>query len=798
LWLSIFVFISTLFWPYLLDKHLLVLAVVISFSLLIFKLRILAVIPITAVYFTCYVSLTLTGKLLPSVPLDNKPGLALLVNDEDHIIDVQIVSLISINNRGYFNAKLVKADSNSFNYMPLIAMRWYKPEINLQAGQIHRFQVRFKPVYGRGNPAGFDRQKWAYSEHVGYRAAIKKHIAVVTEKVTLRARFYHRVKSVSADLKHQGLLLALSFADKSLIPFVVKEHIRNLGISHLFAISGLHIGLLFSATYLFFQFLTNLLLPPRKMGWFSLRLINLGALIGAWGYAYLAGFSLPTQRAFLMLFIAVVIFSMKRNASKVDILLLVLFMVLVWDPLSVLSISLWLSFTAVAIILGLLWAFPRGVIDAVYHKEKSQEQSADKISMNSRIVNYLKLLFFLQVGLTILMLPVQLIGFSGLSLVSIVVNLFAVPLFSLVIIPLVLIAALTSLFLPTIARLLFSLCDTLINVFFYLTDFLNASYHWFSVTEQHLLQVLFALLLLLFISHFQGAMQRRISYGFAFLLMCVLFVIPSPLKDEWFVEVVDVGQGLSVLVRSENSVLLYDTGARYPSGFNMVDAEVAPYLTSLGIKKLDHLVISHSDIDHAGGIEQLEQQFALSNRWAGEARLHKEGFTQCKKGQKWILGKLNVEVLSPNELTSNNNNNSCVLRITDGTTALLLTGDIEKRQEIKLIDTAAGKLRSDILLAPHHGSRHSSSEVFIKAVSPRWVVFSAGFMNHWGFPADEVITRYQKQAVETVNTGRSGLIRFQIAPQTIKIQTFREDLAPYWYHHSLTSSLSIGHLDDKY
>jgi competence protein ComEC len=154
-------------------------------------------------------------------------------------------------------------------------------------------------------------------------------------------------------------------------------------------------------------------------------------------------------------------------------------------------------------------------------------------------------------------------------------------------------------------------------------------------------------------------------------------------------------------------------------------------------------------------------------------------------------------VLSPNELTPNNNNNSCVLRITDGTTALLLTGDIEKRQEINLIDTGADKLRSDILLAPHHGSRHSSSELFIKAVNPRWVVFSAGFMNHWGFPADEVITRYQKHGVETVNTGLSGLIRFQISAQTIKMQTFREDLAPYWYHHSLTSSLSIGHIDDK-
>ncbi|WP_284202227.1 DNA internalization-related competence protein ComEC/Rec2 [Psychromonas marina] len=798
--LSIFVFISTLFWPQLLDKHLVLLAVASFLLLLTSQLRILAVIPITALYFTCYVSLILTGQLFPSAQPDNKRGLEVLVDGKDHTIVVQIVSLISKNNRSYFNAKLLESDTYSFNYTPLIEMRWYKPEVILQAGQIHRFVARFKPVYGRANPAGFDRQKWSYSEHIGYRAAIKQHIQTINKETTLRANFYQQVQYATTNLTHQGLLLALSFADKSLIPFEEKKHIRNLGISHLFAISGLHIGLFFSAVYLLFQFTSSHLLPSSKMGWFSMRLISIGALIGAGGYAYLAGFSLPTQRAFLMLLVAISVFALKRNCSKVDLFLLVLFVVLVWDPLAVLSLSLWLSFSAVAIILVLLWSFPiRRIVsdggDSHHHNDSTAVNK--KSAIKGKIIGYFKLLLYLQVGLTLLMLPIQLVGFSALSLTSIVVNLIAVPLFSLLIIPLVLIAAITTLLAPQLALLLFTLCDQLIIYFFYLTDFLSTSYQWFSVAEQQRLLVIFMLLLLLVFLHFQGVLQRKLSYLFASLLLLLLFLPSATSKDEWSVDVIDVGQGLSVLVRSENKTLLYDTGARYPSGFNMVDSEIAPYLVSLGIKKLDYLIISHSDIDHAGGIEQLVQQFIISNRWSGEPLSSHADFLQCQQGMQWRLGKLNVEILSPTKLTNNDNNNSCVLRISDSKTSLLLTGDIEKRQETLLVNQLAEKLSSDILLAPHHGSRHSSSEAFIAAVNPSWVIFSAGFMNQWKFPADEVLERYQKQAVKMVNSGLSGLIRFQITAQAIKMQTFREDLAPYWYHQSLTSSPLDGHIDDK-
>jgi competence protein ComEC len=781
LMLSIFLLVSTLCWPHLLDKFSVSIAIVITLILLLVpRLRVFIIIPITAIYFSTYVNLTLTGQLLPFSKAINDISIVEFIDGEDHSIVVEVISLISKNNRGYFKAKLIELDTDQLNYSPLVEMRWYRPNVNVQAGQRHRFTVRIKPVYGRANPGGFDRQKWSYSEHVAYQMTVKKHIEQIDNSLTFRSHFYEKVKSTTENFKNQGLLLALSFADKTLITFDDKTRIRNLGISHLFAISGLHIGLLFGVFYLLAQSFYQRILPASKMGWFSIRLINISALIGAWGYAYLAGFSLPTQRAFLMLLIAVIILSLKRKCSQTDVLLLVLFVVLVWDPLAILSVSLWLSFSAVAIILLLLWSVP---INDDNHAQNVQAGHQNS-SLKSKIIKYVKLLLTLQLGLTFLMLPIQLDIFSGLSLVAIIINLIAIPLFSILIIPMVLFATGMALVYQPISLITFHASDAIISFFFYISEFANHSYLHFSLLHKNLLMIVFSVLLLVFVSYFQSKKIRKVSYLFTVVILC-LVSLPKPNdNDTWFVETIDVGQGLAVVIRSADQVLLYDTGARYPSGFSMVDSEIAPYFISMGINQIDHLVVSHSDNDHAGGADIIVDKFTVKQLWSGEPLKSKYDFTQCVRGQRWKLGILEVEVLSPTILTNNDNNNSCVLRISDGSTAVLLTGDIEKRQEKVLTKILLEKLNSDILFAPHHGSRHSSNESFIKAVSPKWVVFSAGFMNQWGFPANEVVERYEKQSVKSFNSGLSGFIRFQISTQDIKIKTFREDLAPYWYHHS--------------
>ncbi|WP_019615937.1 DNA internalization-related competence protein ComEC/Rec2 [Psychromonas ossibalaenae] len=793
LWLSIAVFISSLFWPQLLNYQGIIVCLVIFLLLLTIRsIRILAVIPLSALYFTFYANLTLTGSLPYPVndinlPLSNSSSLQETVDGQDHNIVVQVSSLISPQNQGYFRANLIELDGNHLNYSPRLEMRWYKPSVEVNAGQKHRFRVSFKPVYGRANPGGFDRQKWSFSEHIAYQVTIKEHLQEISSDLSFRGRFYQKVKQVSEPLTQQGIILALSFADKSLITIEQKALITKLGISHLFAISGLHIGLLFSFAYLLVHFLVNTALPGSYLGWISWRLASAGALGAALLYAYLAGFSLPTQRAFLMLSFAVLILSMKRKCAFFDLIAMTLFVILLWDPLAVLSLSLWLSFSAVCLIAAVLWRFPKAGNGPFKSKR-------NKLLDNT--LGYLKLLCMIQLGLTLLMMPIQLFSFSAFSVLTPVINLIAVPLFSLLIIPLTLLGTLFSLFSEPAALWLFYCADQLITFFFFIFGQGASVYRSFSLPQSNMI-ILFALLsIVLSMLYFHGTVQRRLSFVCAVLMLS--FVLLYELRTErknsikWFVEVFDVGQGLGVLVRSAGQSLLYDSGPRYPSGFTTASVEIQPYLSLLGIKHLDYFIISHSDIDHAGGFSVINREFKPKHILLGEPLSENEPLPGnsrlCRAGQKRQLGSLSIEVLSPFLITKKNNNNSCVLRITDGFNSLLLTGDIEKKQELLLVRKYGGRLQSDLLLAPHHGSKHSSSETFIKAVAPQRVIYSAGFMNHWGFPAQEVKLRYKKQGVMSVNSGLNGFIRFNIEKQHINMQTYREDLASYWYHHSLSLS----------
>ncbi len=470
----------------------------------------------------------------------------------------------------------------------------------------------------------------------------------------------------------------------------------------------------------------------RYLGWISWRLVNFTALAGALFYAYLAGFSLPTQRAFLMLLFAVLVLSMKRKCALFDLLSVTLFVILLWDPLSVLSLSLWLSFAAVSIILIVLWRFP----------SVTQLQKQGEIDSRFFVIRrYLKFLFLIQLSLTLLMMPIQLVSFSAFSLLSPFINFIAVPLFSLLIIPLILLGCLFSLVAEPIALLLFSSADRIISFFFTLFAGGEAAYQTYSAAYSGLIILLISLSVVVFIIHFQAGNNRKISYIFAVTMLSFAFLSFWKIKDndpaQWFVEVMDVGQGSAVLVRSQEQTLLYDTGPRYPSGFSSAASEIVPYLHSLGIEQLDYLVISHSDIDHAGGFAVINEAFKPKLIILGESLVQNKtaniNALLCKAGDHWSLGALSVDALSPFSLTKNNNNNSCVLHVSDGKHSLLLTGDIEKKQELLLLEKLALPLQSDLLFAPHHGSKHSSSEDFIKMVSPQWVIFNAGFMNHWGF-----------------------------------------------------------------
>ncbi len=783
--LSIITFTSTLWWERLLYSNELLWAFIIFLTLLLIpRLRAMAVIPFIIVYFSLYSSLTLTGKMpFNTLIFQNDNSVAHYVDKKDHQMIVKVNSLINKKNKGYFQGKLMAIDGDPLYYSPRVELRWYRANVILQDGQLIKIKGRVKPIYGRGNPGGFDRQKWLYSEHIAYQVRIKQLVEVIDDDISFRAKLYLKVKHTIRNFDNQGILLALTFADKSLISFEKKQTIQQLGISHLFAISGLHIGLFFGFIY----FLVNLVvvrsLPGRYLGWFSWRLVNAIALVGALFYAYLAGFSLPTQRAFLMLFVAVMLLSMRRKSAVIDLLGLILFIVLLWDPLAVMGLSLWLSFFAVSIIIFILWAFSF---------RPSPTQTANTWST---VLDYVKALVFIQLGLSFLMLPIQILSFSGINVLAPLINLVAIPLFSLLVIPCVLLGASFSIILSGsalsgIATFLFTIADYLVSGFFSMAREFQWFYENVSQRQSELIIFVVCVLICLMIANAFFAHKRKFSliYFSVVLVFFGLFYADKAKisSDKWQIEGIDVGQGLSVLIRSQGKTLLYDTGPRYPSGFTTAKVEIVPYLEKLGIKQLDYLVISHSDSDHAGGFAEINQRYHPKNIVLGEPLkkmpLNRFDASLCRAGDNWQLGGLNVRVLSPLKRGKNNNNNSCVLQIFDSHFSVLLTGDIDKKQEKKLVERYGDRLKSDLLFAPHHGSKHSSSTIFIKKVAPKYVVFSAGFMNHWGFPAQETQDRYRNQSVTMINSGISGFIRVIITKHDIKIQTYREYLAPYWYH----------------
>ncbi|MEG3753689.1 DNA internalization-related competence protein ComEC/Rec2 [Psychromonas arctica] len=809
--LSIVTFITTLFWPQLLNGSGLLSCALIIITLMCWpRCRYLTIVPATAVYFSLFVYITMSGVSHPTTSHNNTQLDNLLSNNhqslmsfmsenskgQDNTITVQVKSLINTKNSGYFVARMIALNNQACIICPLIEMRWFRPTLMVQAGQIHQFKVRLKALQGNANPDGFDRQKWRYSQHIAYIGSIKQHLSVVQASQSMRSLLYNKVLILTESMRHQGAIIALIFADKSLMSVEDKAIIAGLGVAHLFAISGLHIGLLFVFTFMVLYYFCKLSLPVAYLGWASWRIANVLGLIVCLIYGYISGFSLPTQRALLMLLLGIIMLSSKRKIALFDLLFLCFWLMLLFDPLAILSSSLWLSYTAMSGIVIFLWIMKGKAI------QRKEELSWWRSLITSSL-SVIKNLLLLQLMLTIFMLPIQLINFSAFSIFSLLINLFAIPLFSWLIIPIILLGALLAFFFYSISYWVLSFANQLLILFFDYASPLASGYKVLSHSFVAIILSCLVILLLSLIAVVFGhcfRINKRLQW--AMIGLCTLFLVirwfelEYKKQSSWQVEVFDVGQGLAILIRSEGQVFLYDTGPSFGNHFAVANNTILPYLRAKGIKQLQYLMVSHSDNDHAGGAHLIQQAFDIDQAYSGEAdvlnqRYQSTGvkkYQQCLAGQELDLGQLTMTVMSPSQVSKNNNDSSCVVKISDGDVSFLLTGDISQKIEQQLINKKGKNsptLKADILIAPHHGSKTSSSMHFIKAVDPKWVVFSAGYKNRWHFPIQSVVQRYEDLGVEHLTTAKTGFIRFNVQNQHIEVKTYREDLAAYWYHQHL-------------
>ncbi|MCW9025561.1 MAG: DNA internalization-related competence protein ComEC/Rec2 [Gammaproteobacteria bacterium] len=645
----------------------------------------------------------------------------------------------------------------------------------IKSGDHWQLQVRLKRPNGFLNPAGFDYEGWLFQQGIRATGYVRnstnnqKDTAITSSYLVhkLREKIANKIGRDLASFQSQGLLQALAIGDRSRISERQWDWLRDTGTSHLLAISGLHVGLVAG---LFF-------LLARRCWCLSARLLTfypapkaaaVVSLLGAIVYAALAGFSIPTQRALIMLAVVMLAIVTDRHLSSSRVLALALLGVLIFDPLSVLSAGFWLSFGAVAFI---LYGLSGRLTGRVEKKGGWLRQS-------------LRAQWWVTLGLA----PLTLLFFQITSLVSLPANFVAIPLVSLLVVPLALIGSLLSFVSPELAQYPFELAASLLDgLSWFLYRLSTVSFASIRMVMPGGLSLILACTGIAWLLMPRGIPARWLGL----LLICPLLLarFERPVQGEAFFTLLDVGQGLAVVVQTQNHVLVYDTGPRFSRQFDTGKAVLVPFLRQQGYQSIDKLLISHGDNDHIGGAFSLLRQFPASDiRSSVPQKLKAGGILQtvnpCVAGDYWQWDGVSFEILHPAKASNYDENDaSCVLKIQMGNQSVLLTGDIEQNAEQQLVKMAADKLQSSILVAPHHGSNTSSTVAFISAVEPEYVLFPAGYLNRYRFPHNKVVERYAEAGVKMRTIAETGAMQIRLgsSDQPLSLEHYRKKSRRYWH-----------------
>ncbi|MDZ7737025.1 MAG: DNA internalization-related competence protein ComEC/Rec2 [Gammaproteobacteria bacterium] len=643
-----------------------------------------------------------------------------------------------------------------------IRLSWYTRDPAVSAGERWRLRIRLKQPHGFINPGGFDYEGWLFSHGIratGYvrRSDLNQRLApAVAGLLHWREQLRESIDARLGDGRGTALVTALALGDRSGLTQGDWDVLRRTGTSHLLAISGLHIGLVAALAFFAGRWLWSLL-PAGMHRLPAQQAAILLSLPAALGYAALAGFALPTQRALIMLLVTALAVLGRQRLRPGDVLLLALLAVLLVDPLAVLAAGLWLSFLAVAVILwGMGWRLPQAGLWWRYGR--------------------------IQCLIAIGMLPVLLFWFQQFPLFSAVANLVAVPWVSVGVVPLILLGLVLLVAVPAAGGQLLVLAKWLLMGLWPWLEWLGGVDVGLLERPQPAPGLLFAGLAGAALLLLPRAVPSR-WIGLLWLLPLIWPQTPRPAPGEYRFAVLDVGQGLAAVVETARHVLVYDTGARFSDSFNAGAAVVVPYLRSRSHDRLDMLIVSHGDNDHIGGTAALDGAFPIDRVLSSVPSELPETAEHCRQGQAWQWDGVHFRILHPPAVTGvNDNNQSCVLRIAGPGGTVLVPGDIEASAERLLIERAARALAADVLVAPHHGSRSSSTPRFIRTVQPDYTVFSTGYRNRYQFPDSDIIQRYEARDVTLFNTAADGAVLFDVGRDGIRISKARLFQRRFWHH----------------
>ncbi len=645
--------------------------------------------------------------------------------------------------RFLFRVETARQGQVAVGFTGLARLSWYGDSPDLLIGERWQLRAVLKPPHGFANAGGMDYERWLFLR--GIKATGHVRDAAKNQRIEAssdligrwRQRLRDHIAGILGGSRALGLVEALVLGERSALTPDQWEVLTRTGTGHLVAISGLHVGLV-SALLFFLARWAWSLSSRLTLVAAAPRIGALAAAGSALMYSAMAGFAVSTQRAVVM--VAVVLGSVlfSRTLRPATGLVVALVAVLVLDPRAVLSYGFWLSFGAVA---ALLYALGRRLSGGGWWNRWGRAQWAVALGL----------------------LPMLLLLFGRASLIAPVLNLIAVPLFSVLVLPAVLVASLLSL-VPGLELPLVLTAHALAWAFGLLQGAATWSWSMTTVTGRPLWvwAAVFAGAWLLLAP--RGLPGRWL--GLVLLLPLPLVRPPTPAAGEAELTLLDVGQGLSAVVRTRHHTLVYDTGPAFSSGFNTGSAVVLPFLRESGVERIDTLVLSHGDRDHVGGFAGISGAIPIGRVLSGErARLPAAHAEACRAGQGWFWDGVRYDVLHPASAAAvRGNDSSCVLRVATPGASVLLTGDIGGAVEARLAVDAGSALRSTILVAAHHGSASSTTDNFLQAVAPSYVLYATGYADRFGFPTAVVRKRVAKHGAQDLDTAHTGAISFRLRP----------------------------------
>ncbi|MFC0309403.1 DNA internalization-related competence protein ComEC/Rec2 [Gallibacterium trehalosifermentans] len=649
----------------------------------------------------------------------------------------------------------------------------WQPNEQLQAGQVWQAQITLKQMAARLNAGGFQRQRWFYANRIVGNVTVKQ-ATLIKDQPSVREQLLRFAETKISSQFAKGLLLALGFGEKSQLTTAQLQLFQQTGTAHLIAISGLHIGLVMLLGVMIGRGM-QYLLPTR---WITPTLPLLCGLVLATIYSYLADFSIPTIRALLALSLLLLLRLQRSYLNWWQLYLRCIALFVLFDPLILLSDSFWLS--ALAVLCLLLWQTLLPL--------SAWQWRGQALSQLGKLRYYIIALIHLQVGLMLLFTPVVLFFFSGINLQNLLINLWIVPLFSFVLIPCILTSILTfDLFNSwqwciTVAEFSIkaltcwqstwrdlSLIEVRwVSIGCVLFCVLIASYLYFyrqtPVVQSNLITQLHPKKLQLKVELLTSHHNLARLLCFFILMLCGQLTLLGysyyqQWQTKWSLEMLDVGQGLAILIRQGNYGILYDTGASWDGG-SMAELEILPYLRRQGIH-LEKIMLSHDDNDHSGGANKLFQHYPQATLFTpSQVSYADKRPLPCEQGQSFQWRALRFTILAPLAIVPTaRNQHSCVVLIDDGTYRVLLTGDLDRRSELRYL---ASFPPVDILQVAHHGSKTSTSQPFLQQIQPKIALISSSLTNRWRFPHQEVLERLQRQQAKILNTGWDGQISVRI------------------------------------